>query len=89
MTEMTRESLRAEIEQVYQTSLMRMYWRAIGRGLARLVGKKGEAPAWVSFTVAFVMVQAITAVARIAFKEQAITSPILSVQFSYPMLTYC
>ena len=89
MTEMTRESLREEIEWVYQTSLMRMYWRTIGRGLARLVGKKGEAPAWVSFTVAFVMVQAITTVVRIALKEQDLTSMMLSVQFSYPMLAYC
>jgi hypothetical protein len=89
MTEMTRESLREEIERVYQTSLMRIYWRAIGRGLARLVGKKGEAPAWVSFTVAFVMVQAITAVVRIALQEQSVTSLMLSVQFSYPMLAYC
>ena len=89
MTEMTRESLREEIERVYQTSLMRMYWRAIGRGLARLVGRKGEVPAWVSFTVAFVMVQAITTVARIALKEQGVTTMMLSVQFSYPMLAYC
>ena len=89
MTELTRESLRAEIERVYQTSVMRMYWRAIGRGLARLIGRKGEAPAWVSFTVAFVMVQAITAVARIALKEQAVTSVMLDAQFSYPMLAYC
>ncbi|MBI3189771.1 MAG: hypothetical protein HYZ33_03890 [Ignavibacteriales bacterium] len=89
MTEMTRESLREEIERVYQTSLMRMYWRAIGRGLARLIGRKNEAPAWVSFTVAFMMVQLVTTVARIALKEQQSTAPMLSVQFSYPMLAYC
>lgn len=89
MPEMTRESLREEIERVYQASLMRIYWRTIGRGLMRLIGKKGEAPAWISFTVAFVMVQVVTSVARVALKEQDVTSMILSVQFSYPMLAYC
>jgi hypothetical protein len=89
MTEMTRESLREEIERVYQTSLMRMYWRTIGRGLARLVGRKGEAPAWVSFTVAFLMIQFIATVMRTALKDQGIAPMMLSAQFSYPMLAYC
>ncbi len=89
MSDMSRDTLRKNIEDVYQTSLMRIYWRAIGRGLARLVGRKGEAPMWVSFAAAFVMVQTITAIVRIALKEQDVTSMILSVQFSYPMLAYC
>lgn len=88
MAEMTRESLREEIERVYQTSLMRIYWRAIGRGLARLVGKKGEAPAWVSFTVAFVLVQVITSLVRIALQEEG-TALMATARFSYPMLAYC
>ncbi len=45
---MTREGLRKEIERVYQASWMRRYWGTIGRGLARLTGRKGEAPVWVS-----------------------------------------
>jgi hypothetical protein len=88
MTEMTRESLRAEIERVYQTSLMRKYWGFIGRTLARLVRRKGEAPAWVSFTVAFILVQVITSVVKFALKEEG-TALMATPQFSYPMLAYC
>lgn len=88
MTEMTRESLREEIERVYQTSLMRKYWGFIGRALALLVRRKGEAPAWISFTVAFILVQVITSVVKIALKEEG-TALMATPRFSYPMLAYC
>jgi len=88
MTEMTRESLCEEIERVYQTSLMRMYWRTIGRGLARLVGRKGEAPMWVSVMVAMAVVQVITTITAVLTKEGTVALPV-SIQYSYPMLGYC
>lgn len=87
MTEMTRDELREEIERVYQNSLMRRGWGFIGRGLARSVGRKGEAPLWVSLMVAMSIVQIATQILLAVLKEPVVTSPV-SIQFSYPMLTY-
>lgn len=87
MTDMTRDELREEIERVYQNSLMRRYWGFIGRGLARLAGRKDEAPLWVSLTLAMFIVQSITQIVLAALKEPASVSPV-SIQNSYPMLVY-
>ena len=85
--EITRDNLREEIERVYQTSLVRKYWGMIGRALARLVGRKGEIPAWISYTVALVLVQVIATLLGIALREQTAISAV-SFRFSYPMLAY-
>jgi len=87
MTGPTREQLREEIERVYQVSLMRRYWGFIGRGLARLVGKKGEAPMWVSVLVAMGIVQGLTQILLAVLRVPFATSP-LSIQRSYIMLAY-
>jgi hypothetical protein len=86
MTEMTREGLRDEIEQVYQTSLMRRYWGFVGRGLARLVGGKGEAPMWVSVMMMMLLIQIITAATAFILKDRSATS--VSFIYNYPMLFY-
>lgn len=87
MTDPTREKLREEIERVYQMSLMRRYWGSVGRGLARLVGKKGEAPMWVSVLVALGVVQGATQLLLAVLKISFATSS-LSIQKSYLMLAY-
>lgn len=87
MTDPAREKLREEIEQVYQNSLMRRYWGLIGRGLARLVGKKGEAPLWVSTAIVMVIIQVVTQIILAVLKEPIASSPV-SILNNYPMLIY-
>ena len=87
MTESTREKLREEIECVYQTSLLRRYWGFVGRALARLVGKNGEAPMWISALVALGVVQVATQILLAVLKVPFAGSP-LSVQKSYLFLAY-
>ena len=86
MKEMTRENVRDEIERVYQTSLLRRYWGFIGRGLARLVGQKGEAPMWVSVMAMMLLIQVITTVTAFAIKDRSAAS--VSFVYNYPMLIY-
>ena len=87
MPDNTREELRNEIERVYNASLMRRYWSAIGRGLARLVGKKGEAPMWISVLVALGLVQGATQILLAILRVPFATSP-LSLQINYLMPAY-
>jgi hypothetical protein len=88
MSDISQDALCQEIERVYQTSLMRTYWRAIGRGLARLFGRKGEAPMWVSVMVAMAAVQGITIVIAAFIKDKTVALP-AATQYFYPMMGYC
>jgi len=87
MTDPNREKLRDEIEQVYQTSLLRKYWGFIGRGIARLVGKKSEAPLWVSTAIVMVSIQVVTQIVLAVLKEPIASSPV-SILNNYPILIY-
>jgi len=86
MKEMTRENVCDEIERVYQTSLLRRYWGFIGRGLARLVGRKVEAPMWLSVMVMLLLIQVITTGIAFAIKDRSAAS--VSFVYNYPMLVY-
>ena len=87
MTELTQEELRDEVERVYQNSLTRKYWGFIGRGLARLIGKKGEAPLWISILVVMLIIQVLAQILLVVFKKSVADSPV-SIQNSYPMVIY-
>lgn len=86
MAEITRETMREDIERMYQSSFLRRWWGIIGRMLARLAGQKGEAPMWVSAAIVLLLIQVVTTITAFVIKDWSATS--VSFIYSYPMLFY-